>query len=102
MLIGYAIDMNDILQIILSDLLVVCTGVVLICFIIIYRINQVYKYRIQLLGQISLQAKVDIQYRRDWQWRYTVFESASFDDMVYRFWRPLPDFYPNKRFIEEA
>lgn len=94
--------MNDVLQIILNDIAVLCAGIFLMCPIALYRVNQVYKYRMWLIDQVYLQTRADLEHRREWLWRYDTYEAVGFDKMVLKFWHPLPDFYPDKRFIQEA
>lgn len=88
--------------ILLNDMLVICIGVLFLCAIWLYHIRAVYRYRLKTLDQVSVQTKADVANQRPWEWRYDVFEQVSFDDMVWKFWRPFESFYPDKHFIEEA
>ncbi len=59
----------------------------------------VYNYRVRLLDQIHDEARKDIQAGRDWEWRHQIFEQVTYNQMVFKFWKPLSSFYPDKSFI---
>lgn len=66
------------------------------------RNTSVYNYRIRLNEKVSDRARADIRQNRDWRWRYEMLNEVSYDEMMFKFWRPLDSFYPDKSFIEEG
>ena len=71
---------------------------VLICafFLFISRNTAVYRYRMQLLSRISESATRDIEARRPWGWRFDALSAVTYDEMVFKFWRPLSSFYDDE------
>jgi len=57
------------------------------------RNNAVYKYRIGLLDRISKAAEEDINMGRDWRWRYDILHKVTYQEMVWKFWKPISSFY---------
>lgn len=81
--------------------------VVAICLVLIAatlgmirRNNRVLRYRRDVLNRISDAAYIDIEHGNPWVWRYTLYDSVSYDEMLYKFWRPLDSFYPNELFAD--
>jgi len=68
----------------------------------IFRNAKIYKYRMKLIEQIALRCDEDIDNEQGWKWRWDVFESVSYDEMMYKFWKKLDDFYPDKTFITQG
>lgn len=68
--------------------------------IMLIRNDQVHEYQIKMLHEASKKAKEDIKANRDWRWRYEEFEKVSYDEMVYKFWKPLNSFYKDKSFLK--
>lgn len=67
------------------------------------RNNAVYRYRINLICQIQRRCYEDVDRGYyDWHWRFEAFDSIGYNEMVFKFWRPLESFYPDKSFIKEA
>lgn len=68
------------------------------------RNERVYTYRQNLLNQIYVASMRDIwdygDSPRDWNWRHEVYNSVSYNEMVFKFWRRLDSFYPDKSFIK--
>lgn len=69
----------------------------LICFTI--RLHQVAEYRKKLLITIGMLAQQDIIAGKNYKWRLEMFEKVSFDDMLWKFWKPLDSFYEHKNFL---
>lgn len=61
--------------------------------ILLVRNNMVFNYRKELISSLF---EFD-----DWQWRRDVFMSVGYQEMVFKFWRRLDSFYPDKSFINE-
>lgn len=80
------------------DVIVLLAGVwvLLLLFIplFMWRDATVYRYRVSCLKQIRRAALLDIQYGRPWQWRRDLFDTVSYERMVWRFWCPLGSFFP--------
>lgn len=66
----------------------------------LYRNNSLYLYRGKLLRLVSEAAKFDIATNKRWEWRYGVYESISYDEMFFKFWKSFDSFYPDKTFTE--
>lgn len=68
------------------------------------RNQRVYTYRGKLIDRISAAVQADIARNEhkpaEWQWRWDVFESVKYDEMVNKFWRPLNSFYPDQSFVQ--
>lgn len=80
----------------------VCLVIQIFCMYLLIRNNKVVRYREMLLRKISEKSKRDIADGKldGWLWRYHVYESVSYSQMLYMFWRKFDDFYPDKSFIE--
>lgn len=72
------------------------------CIYMLYRNNKVADYRHYLLEQIRVAGKLDIANGRNWQWRYDEYETVSYNEMMWRFWKPIDSFYPNHDFIDAS
>lgn len=85
-------------------LIVFSTALLLGMYITLWRNNRVYNYRMNVLLPLVSQASTrDIKLGRyNNGWRYEVFSSISYQEMVWKFWRPLNSFYPDKSFLENA
>lgn len=79
--------------------IIVMVLTVMWCSIMIIRINKVFNYRAKLRNTVFNMAKRDIENGREWEWRWTCYDSVSFDTMVNKFWKPLDSFYKDKTFI---
>ena len=98
------------------DIIIISVFGVFYCSILlfIYRTTSVGKYRSELLDKISEANHKDIEFMEsklelcatreekeallddfrnmDFMWRFDVFQSVSFDEMVFQFWRKLDSF----------
>lgn len=63
------------------------------CLVMLWRNEAVYQFRTELLRRISQKADEDIQAGREYEWRYQMFDSITYKDMVMRFWKDLFKFY---------
>lgn len=64
------------------------------------RNSAVHRYRSRLLDTLAEAAYEDLHNKvKDWHWRFDVFNSASYNMMVIKFWKPLDSFYPDKAFL---
>ena len=62
------------------------------------RNSEVHLYRMELLKKIEL-IVLDEEIGSSWEWRIAEFKKVNYDEMVYKFWKPLDSFYPDKGFI---
>jgi len=64
------------------------------------RNGRVYTFRMLLLKKVSDAADVDIKNGREWEWRYDVMDTVSYDTMLLNFWKPLTieNFYSDTMF----
>lgn len=72
-------------------------------FLMLIRNNQVCEFRQSIIGAIYEASKEDLD-NGIWDagtWRYEKFHQVSYEQMVYRFWKPLKleNFYSNTDFI---
>ena len=92
----------------------------LLCLYILWRNEQVHKFRGKLLDQISEASKADIDrayshMRREidegkspdltraelWKWRYDAYDQVGYHEMVLKFWKGKPEnFYDNLDFAD--
>lgn len=63
------------------------------------RNTRVYAYRTKLLEEISQATQAEIASPSWSLWRYKIFSSVSYIEMVYKFWRPLDSFYPHRELL---
>jgi hypothetical protein len=79
-------------------------AILLICFSLItfVRNNIVYKFRASLINLISERNQDDINNGLGFTgWRFVEFNTVSYDEMVWKFWRRCSSFYKDKRFFIE-
>lgn len=69
-------------------------------FFLMRRNDKIHKFRVRLLDQVSLCSKVDIKYGRPFTWRYDCLNQATYNAMVWKFWRKFDSFYPDKSFLD--
>jgi hypothetical protein len=81
---------------------------------IINRNRQVAEYRHRLLNQISNKINEDRKKiwkaylknpkkglgKYEWKWRYDAYEKVTYDEMYWKFWKPLDSFYKDLSFIK--
>ena len=60
----------------------------------------VNRYRGILLQGITKKSKEDIENEKEWKWRYDEFDEVTYDEMMYKFWKPLSSFYEDKSFYQ--
>jgi len=53
-----------------------------------------------LLNEIGKKFKEDIENEREWLWRYDKFDEVTYNEMMYKFWKPLSSFYKDKSFYQ--
>lgn len=68
-------------------------AVMIASMMLLFRNGRVYRYRVRLLHRVSAAARRDIGEGLEWEWRYDMLESVSYESMVLKFWRPLSSFY---------
>jgi hypothetical protein len=69
------------------------SGLIVLAFamIVLVRNQSVLHYRLRLINVVFS--------HRDYEWRRDVFNSVSYERMVFQFWKPLDRFYPDKSFL---
>jgi hypothetical protein len=90
-------------QTIFIILMVVLGGGILYTSWLFYRNNRVFSFRLALLEKISLAANIDIKNGLEWVWRYKMFDSVTYNTMVFSF-KPLKpeNFYHDTAFLNAA
>ncbi len=83
----------------MSILLWVDTIVILVALLVMLRNSLVYRYRTTLIAQMHERSMADIHAGRDPWWRHKVYDQVSYNQMMFKFWKPLKSFYPDKSFI---
>lgn len=66
-----------------------------------WRNIRVFKYRGELLALLSAAAKDDAEKGKQWMWRYEYYDTCTYNEMMFKFWKPLSSFYTNRTFIEK-
>lgn len=74
--------------------------VMIVNLILLFRNSRVYKYRTRLLREVGEVSKSEARSLQPWQWRFQALEAVSYREMVFKFWRPLDSFYPDKSFLD--
>lgn len=77
---------------------IVCLIVLAVYSLVMVRNALVLRYRTNLLDKVSTLAQSEAY--GAWEWRFDVFESVPYYEMVFKFWKPLDSFYPDKSFIQ--
>lgn len=70
--------------------------------LIMFRVQQVLFFRMQLLSLISDAVDADLEANNyKWRWRYDTFDEVSYNKMVYQFWKRLKaeNFYSDTSFL---
>lgn len=83
-------------QILLFLFLVFFVGSLVFIGFILYRNNQVYKYRLRIINMVHDEAIKAIENGTYTIGGYDILDTVSYDEMVYKFWRPLNSFFPEK------
>lgn len=55
----------------------------------LFRNNEVYHFRTILLNEVTAAAHIDIEEGKSWAWRYKVYGEVEYNQMLFRFWKPL-------------
>jgi hypothetical protein len=66
------------------------------CFAVFLFIRNelVYRYRIRLINEISERNHSDISnFDYGYQWRWREYETVSYEDMLFKFWKSFDSFY---------
>ena len=67
---------------------------IFIIYIFFIRNYLVYKYRIKMIDEISKLSNQDIDNGNyDWEWRYVRKDIISYNEMVFKFWKPIKSFF---------
>ena len=81
----------------LTILIGVLVILVISLFYLLYRNDEVYKERQHISNKVSDLAKIDIIGSRNWEWRYKEYNKISYEEMLYKFWIPVKDFYKDNK-----
>ena len=73
-----------------------------LCAMYLIRNELVYRYRKVLLEDMSRGAQIDIEAGRPWYWRYEAYDSVTYSEMGWQFWRRFDSFYPDQSFRRSA
>ena len=85
---------------IIQIFLIIALILISISMLMLLRNWLVSKYRGVLLSEISKKFKEDIENEREWLWRYDKFDEVTYNEMMYKFWKPLSSFYKDKSFYQ--
>lgn len=68
---------------------------IVFCFYMLYRNNLVHVERIKILGKIREMGSIDINNHKydKLDGRLEKYRTISYDEMLYKFWIPIKDFY---------
>lgn len=84
----------------MNILLVIFTALLLFSLYMLVRNFRVYDYRNNMLDSLSTSTHDDIMKGREWRWRLDDYDSVSYDEMMFKFWRRFDSFYPDKSFLD--
>lgn len=78
----------------------------LLCTFLIQRRNdRVLQFRTELINAVRRAAETDASLGKEYDWRYEALLEAmhavTYEQMLYKFWRRLDSFYPDRSFTEE-
>jgi hypothetical protein len=76
---------------------VLCLLIILWAIISLIRNNMVYHFRARLLYSLYNQVVREKDYDQ-WKRNIKKFESVSYHEMVYKFWKPIKSFYKMEDF----
>jgi hypothetical protein len=82
--------------------LVICIAGMVINLLFLIRNGLVYKESIRVLDMITKLCKQDINNGKDFLWRYDEYDKIRYDEMLYKFWRPIKSFYKDSPALKEA
>ena len=77
-------------------LLAILFSALLLSIVLYIRNNQIYLYRMGLIGRIYTANLRDPQ-SAVWRWRQ--YEAVSYEPMIWKFWKPLSSFYDEEAII---
>ena len=82
-------------------LIAILTLILLFSIYILFKNEQVGKFRIKLINKIKEGAKEDIKNNKDWKWRYKEFDKVNYNKMIYSFKKLKPEnFWDDISFLE--
>lgn len=88
-------------ELVIINLLALCFTGLFFCYILAYRNKKVMLLRTELNNRVYECQIGDIDKGvLDSKWRRDVFRSVSYNEMVFKFWKPLNSFYPDLSFID--
>lgn len=94
---------------IITVVIVLCTIALIVClaglFVSSYMLSKnshVYNYRASLIKKIDAASSNDIDEGRDYKWRWDVFDSVKYDEMMSlrNIFKSPESFYPDQTFTE--
>lgn len=84
----------------MSILLTFAAAILIFCAICAVRNMMVHTERIEVLTRLGRLADEDIVNEREWRWRYDAFNKISYDEMVFKIWKPISSFYKDADFLK--
>lgn len=70
---------------------IICILMIALGILLFIRNEIVYNFRKKIIDKIFLS--------ENWQEKLKEFDKVSYDEMVYKFWKPIKSFYPNIKVI---
>ena len=95
--------METVFSVVLAIIFCVAMAGIVVSFLALIRNQKVYNYRVALLEEVSNAANNDIHREGgpyEFKWRYDAFSDVEYNDMMWKFWKPLDEFYPDKSFTD--
>lgn len=91
---------TTIIMILLGVVLILMVLLTIRASIVLNRNEEVFAYRSNLINRISDRAMLDVKEGNDPQWRYDLFDSVKYEDMVNKFWKPITSFYDEEYLLK--
>lgn len=93
--------MNELTTILLYLYTVLGILFMIVTMILLDRNYKVANYRRDLIEKMYQASVNDIDAKTYiFAWRQEIYHSVSYNDMLFKFWKPLDSFYPDKSFLE--
>ena len=78
--------------------LVIAISMLILNLCLIYRACCVFTYRSTLLARLASMSQQDLRLGRSPEWRWHIYSSITYTEMVWKFWQPITSFY-DERFL---
>lgn len=70
----------------------------IVCIGFIHRNNEVFRYRREMIQYMHDLNMNDIENLRPFTWRYKLFNDVSYEEMLWKFWKPIDSFWDLDKF----